>query len=100
MVVEVDGDGTWASDADFSTAGVAAVRARRRRLKPCSSMRYEAIADFPAHIPGFCQPLLRLSNKVLASTQSNKHDDRSSPRTRYKGQSKLSKAVTVNGACA
>jgi hypothetical protein len=37
-MVEVD-EGTWASEADFSTAGVAAVRASRRRLKPCSSMR-------------------------------------------------------------
>ena len=53
MVVEADGEGTWASDADFSTAGVAAVRVRRRRLKPCSSMRYEAIDDFPAQIPVF-----------------------------------------------
>jgi hypothetical protein len=38
-LAELDEDGTCASEADFSTAGVAAVRARRRRLKPCSSMR-------------------------------------------------------------
>lgn len=59
MVVEADGEGTCASDADFSTAGVAAVRARRRRLKPCSSMRYEAIDDLPAQIPGLRQPVAR-----------------------------------------
>lgn len=53
--MEADGEGTWASEADFSTAGVAAVRARRRRLKPCSSTRYEAIDDLPAQIPGACQ---------------------------------------------
>lgn len=75
MVVEADGDGTWTSDADFSTAGVAAVRAKRRRLKPCSSMRYDAIDDLPAHIPASRQPLRSVANKVLASTQSNKHND-------------------------
>jgi hypothetical protein len=68
MVVEADGD--------FSTAGVAAVRARRRRLKPCSSMRYEAIDDFPAQIPRRRQTLLGVINQVLASTQSNKHVDK------------------------
>jgi hypothetical protein len=47
-------EGTCAFDADFSTAGVAAFRARRMRLKSCSSMRYEAIEDLPAHIPVAC----------------------------------------------
>lgn len=68
-----DSDGTWASEADFSTAGVAAVRARRRRLKPCSSMRYEAIDVFPAQIPGACQSQPSLSGGMPASTQSDEH---------------------------
>lgn len=49
------GEGTCALDADFSTAGVVAVRARRIRLKLCSSTRYEAIEDLPAQIPGSSQ---------------------------------------------
>lgn len=54
-------------------AGVAAVRARRRRLKPCSSMRYEAIDVFPAQIPGTCQSQPSLFEIILASTQSDEH---------------------------
>ena len=31
--------GTWASDADFSTIGVEAVRRKTSGVKPCLSMR-------------------------------------------------------------
>ena len=31
--------GTWASDADFSTLGVEAVRCKTSGVKPCLSMR-------------------------------------------------------------
>ena len=48
-------EGTSALDADFSTAGIAAVRARRMRWKLCSSTRYEAMDDLPAQIPGWRQ---------------------------------------------
>jgi hypothetical protein len=47
----VSAEDTDTFDADFSMAGVAAVRARLIRLKSCSSTRYEAIDDLPAHIP-------------------------------------------------
>lgn len=43
--------GTWTLEADFSTEGVSALRERRMRVKPCSSMRYDAIEDFPAQMP-------------------------------------------------
>lgn len=48
-------DGTWAFEADFSTAGVAALRARCMRLNWCSSTRYEAMDDLPAQMPGYGQ---------------------------------------------
>jgi hypothetical protein len=67
-------EGTCAFEADFSMAGVAAFRARRRRLKSCSSTRYDAIEDLPAHIPVACQQPLSTSWKVLASAQSYEHD--------------------------
>lgn len=53
--VVVASAGTVAFEADFSTDGVAAVRAKRMRLKPCSWTRYEAIEDLPAQIPGIHQ---------------------------------------------
>jgi hypothetical protein len=77
VYVDAEGEGTWASEADFSTAGVAAVRARRRRLKPCSSMRYEAIDDFPAQIPGSCQ---MCSDIMRAFVSQKKSRTCSSPR--------------------
>jgi hypothetical protein len=66
-------EGTCASEADFSTAGVDAVRARRIRVKPCSSTRYEAIEDLPAQMPGWCQEREIVIYWGLASAQSNKH---------------------------
>lgn len=71
-------DGTCTFDADFSTAGVAAVRARRMRLKPCSSTRYEAMEDLPAQMPASCQQLSGDAGKTLASAQSNEHCDHDS----------------------
>jgi hypothetical protein len=44
-------DGMLALEADFSTAGVAAVRARCRRLNRCSSTRYDAMEPLPAQMP-------------------------------------------------
>jgi hypothetical protein len=74
--LRASGEGTWASEADFSTAGVAAVRARRRRVKPCSSTRNEAIDDLPAQIPGARQLLPgALGEERLASAQSDEHAD-------------------------
>lgn len=83
VVEEAVGDGTCASEADFSTAGVAAVRARRRRLKPCSSIRYEAIEDFPAHMPVTSQLLYCIRSEVLASAYPNKHGDELNTKTYY-----------------
>jgi hypothetical protein len=49
--LESSNKGTGTFEADFSTAGIAAVRARRRRVNWCSSMRYEAIDALPAQMP-------------------------------------------------
>jgi len=76
---DLTGEGTRVLEADFSSGGVSAVRARRRRVNWCSSTRYEAIDDLPAHIPVPCQPRLILFPTVLASAQSNKHSDRCRP---------------------
>jgi hypothetical protein len=68
--------GTDALDADFSTAGVEAVRASRSRLKLCASMRYEAIEDLPAQIPGQGQETPAMDGgggESLASAESNQH---------------------------
>jgi hypothetical protein len=51
-------EGTCALDADFSTSGVAAVRARRMRLNWCRSTRYEAMDDLPAQMPKASQSLV------------------------------------------
>jgi hypothetical protein len=47
-----DEEGTWASEADFSTAGVLAVRAIFRGVKAWFSIRYCWIEDLPAQMPG------------------------------------------------
>jgi hypothetical protein len=44
-------EGTVVSEADFSTAGVVAVRARCMRLKWCWLTRYDAMDDLPAQMP-------------------------------------------------
>jgi hypothetical protein len=67
------GEGTRELAADFSSGGVAVVRARRRRMKQCSSTRYEAIDDLPAHMPVLSQHPPMAFQTVLASAQSNKH---------------------------
>jgi hypothetical protein len=54
----------------------ATVRARCRRVKPCSSTRNEAIDDLPAQIPGARQLLPgALAKERLASAQSDEHAD-------------------------
>jgi hypothetical protein len=45
-------DGTWASDALFSTLGVPDGRAIFSGRKSCCSMRYCWIEDLPAQMPG------------------------------------------------
>ena len=52
--VESSGDeeGTWASEADFSTDGLLAVRAIFRGWKAWFSIRYCWIEDLPAQMPG------------------------------------------------
>jgi hypothetical protein len=45
-------EGTWASEADFSTDGVLAVRAILRGVKAWVSIRYCWIEDLPAQMPG------------------------------------------------
>ena len=45
-------EGTWASEADFSTDGVLAVRAIFRGVKAWVSIRYCWIEDLPAQMPG------------------------------------------------
>lgn len=45
------GSTTACREAELSMRGAAVGRARRRRVKLCSSMRYEAISDLPAQMP-------------------------------------------------
>jgi hypothetical protein len=60
----------WVSESS------ATVRARCRRVKPCSSTRNEAIDDLPAQIPGARQLLPgALAKERLASAQSDEHAD-------------------------
>ena len=66
-------DGTRAFDADFSTAGVGAVRARCIGLNWCWLMRYEAIDDLPAQMPEAVSSFRRGSESQLTSAQSYKH---------------------------
>jgi hypothetical protein len=90
-------EGTCAFEADFSMGGVAALRARRMRLKPRSSTRYEAIEDLPAHIPRRCQQPFSTLQKVLASAQPYKHDDRERCNNKEDGDSML--GVATNSPC-
>jgi hypothetical protein len=46
-----DEEGTWASEADFSTAGVLTVRVILRGWKAWFSIRYCWIEDLPAQMP-------------------------------------------------
>lgn len=52
-VVSSDDEGTWASEALFSTLGVLAVRAIFRGWNECRSTKYCWIDDLPAQMPGF-----------------------------------------------